>query len=357
MPISKKRLGLGIVSYFLIILCISAGILIGGFFLIKAHERESLENQCDKTAMSDMEQVCLMIDRETSMVEAAAHTFVADNFPLTEAQLRDPEYIYRRLEVFLKANPKFSGAIIGFEDPYYAAHNGEYGFAPLVRRQPDGSLKRYQIGERHAFRGERQWYTYPIENRKEGWTESFLSEEGEVICDYSVPIYDATGQVMAVFAINHSLESMSRLIETVKPYSDAMVTVMDMQQQLLIHPIKNFVLRNISDFTKETGVKLSDKVMSDISAGRSGRDVVVVNENHTAFLYYSPSYHANWTVLLDCPAAEVYHSADTITDYIIKILIVGFSVMIVLGGLLSLAYYKFFTRNKKKSEEEELPLV
>ena len=288
----------------LVILLVCVLVFAGSFGSALYFAHEDIVQTCNNKAESDLERVLVAFDKELSQAQQSLATF---NATVLENGERIPEQdeLYRQMEMFLKSNPNLSGIVAGFEDAVFPAYAGKNGFIPLVRHQGD-SLVHYQVGETRDVRTINDWYSIPRQYDISIWCRPFLSEEGDLIPCYSMPLHNKQGDIIGVVAVDLSMSHIIELITRIKPTPDATVTIMlTTDLTYMIHPNQAYVMKESLPSTfRQLGIDAPEQLFEDIKAQKSGHELLSWGA-HSSYVYYAPVEKARCAAMIDMPRQTV----------------------------------------------------
>lgn len=317
-------------SLFILLICIL--VFCGSFGSALYLSQKDLEQQCNEKAERDQDIVLGSFDLELSRAQQSLATFTAAVFE-NGARIPAKEEIYRQMELFLENNPFLSGIVAGFEDPIFPEYADKNGFIPLIRHQGD-SLVRYQVGEVRDVRKVNDWYTVAKEHDIKVWSRPFLSEEGDLISCYSIPLHDKDKNIIGIVAVDLSMSRIIELIGKIKPTPDATVTMMlTTDLTYMIHPNQSYIMKkSMTDAYRELGISISSDLVQNIKDRKQGKELLSWGA-HSSYVYYAPVEKARCAVMIDIPQQTVM---APLKDIFYRMLIcVGVGLVVLIGFLIS----------------------
>jgi len=207
------------------------------------------------------------------------------------------------IEFFLESNPHVQGVSVGFEPQLTTSP--ERGYCPYVMRMPDGSYRRVDAAL------ERDYYNYPWykdtkELQKQNWSKPMRELNGTVTSGYSVPLYDASGKFYGVLLVDIGLSHLNEILQTVKPYPNAMLTVVDKDGTFIAHPNPDYILEesilSLCEKNKQ-GANLS--MWDSIKKGVRGIGDYTNPTHGKTYVFYASEPKTGWTVTLEVPENEI----------------------------------------------------
>lgn len=313
-------------SLFILLVCIL--VFVGSFGSALYLAQADMESACNEKAERDLDIVLANFDTELSRAQQSLATFTASVFE-NGSRIPSKEEIFRQMELFIKNNPYLSGIVASFEDSVFPEYTDKNGFSPLIRHQGD-SLVRYQIGETRDVRKVNDWYKVPKEHDVCIWSRPFLSEEGDLITCYSIPLHDKEGKIIGVAAVDLSLSRISELISRIKPTPDATVTIMlSTDLTYLIHPNKSYVMeKSMPDTFRELGIDISPNLVQNIKERKRGHELLSWGA-HSSYVYYAPVEKARCAAMIDVPQQTVMAPLKVIFYRMLTCVVIGLLVLII----------------------------
>lgn len=289
---------------------------------------------CDELTSRDIDKIKLNVDLELNSAQEALQTFSTTVFKNGLDIPKSEEEIYLQMERFLANTPFLSGIVAGFEDSVFPEYADQLGFGPLVRKQDD-ELVRYQVGEIRDFRHTKEWYSEAFEQKQARWSSPFFSEEGDIIIDYCIPLFDAQGEVIGVVACDLSISHLHQVTENIKPYPTSNVMIMQKDLTFVIHPEKGYPMhKTLPVYLKERGIPQVDSLlMRDLVDGRKGK-MIHGQMGENVFLYYDVIEKADYRLLIESQSADVYASLNDMAGTLKLLGFTGLFLLIVVLGFM-----------------------
>ena len=167
-------------------------------------------------AQVKLDNTIQQIDKVLGSVEIAVRNLSW----LVEDKLDDSDCMYAMTVQVLQSNPHVVGSAIAFEPSYYP----EKGvlFSPYSYRTEKG-IQSKQLGTEDYEYHYMDWYQIPKLLGTAYWSEPYFDGGGAdvVMTTFSLPLYDADGQMYAVFTADISLEWFADKIGEIKPYPNS----------------------------------------------------------------------------------------------------------------------------------------
>lgn len=309
---------------------------IGAVFGADQFFQRQKQQECDQNTQSDFNRMVSGICSELSHCKLPALNRIQELQKDSTFNFHDEEQVYTALEQLLQNNQCLSGAIMCFEDwayPQYASHQG---FGPLVRRC-DSILDRLQLGEIRDFRAENEWYQRQLEEPISEWSKPFLSDDGEMIATYTMPLFEGN-RYMGGFGIDIDLIRFANHIDTLRPYPSSIVVVVDSELNILIHPNRSYIgTTKLPEAMQRVGINPDIHPLYHSHDHQSGVDYDYLGQRRMAF-YYAPITETNWMVLLYCNTEEIYAPVEDLHDIFMIIMILG---ALIIAAMLGINIYRY----------------
>ena len=313
----------------LYILFVTSTIFLLAFWIYFGQARRSVSEEAVERAQVKLENTILQIDKVLEAVEIA----VKNMSWLVADKLDYPDYMYALTQQILRSNPYVVGSAIAFEPGYYP----EKGvlFSPYSYRSEKG-IRSKQLGTEDYEYHYMDWYLIPKLLGTPYWSEPYFDEGGAdmVMTTYSLPLYDSSGKMYAVFTADISLEWFADKVKEIKPYPNSRNYMIGRGGTFLVNDRKEAIL-NESFFARplENG---DDELM------RTGHQMINGKKGMTSFnregvsfnIFYAPVQATGWSVSVVCLHDDVFAGVDSLRNRVLTIL---------MFGLLFLTGFCYFT--------------
>ncbi len=272
-----------------------------------------------KKANLELDKAILYITDKMDVVEGAGNNFASFWQWNRDAEL-SAEAVVTACESFLKTNPNIQGVAVGFEPGLYTQY--KKGFAPYVMQDKKGRLTFDNLADRNDYR-EKDWYRNTKKQMSARWSKAFVETHGTMVSSYCVPLRSRTGKFLGVLAVDLALADLSDRVQSVRPYPNSYLTIMDEDFDFLVHPRKELILQgNASKILDKSKYEVNESIFVDIK--NRVRGVGAFGERGSAkYLYYAPIKRANWTVTLECDKAEITEAVVAVRFQMLFLSIVG----------------------------------
>lgn len=311
------------------IVCAAAFVFILAFFSYFHSARSSVRSESIERAEVSLDNTILQIDQVLSSVETALQSFswlVAD-------KLDQPDYMYVLTQQMLRSNPYVIGSAIAFEPSFYP----EKGvmFSPYSYREGE-EIHSKQLGTKDYDYHHMDWYLIPKLLEKPYWSEPYYDEGGAdvIMTTYSCPLYDADGNLYAVFTADISLEWFTEKVEAIKPYPNSFNMMIGRGGKFLVHWDKEAILNETVFATSHlvNGEEMKSMGHKMVACERGMESFG--NGNNELTMFYAPIKATGWSVAVACLHSDVFAGVDKLLNRIVTIGVLG---------LLSLAVFCYMT--------------
>lgn len=274
-------------------------------------------NDGHKKANLELDKAILYVTDEMNSIECAGNNFAEF---WREGSHPTKEDVYAACRRFLKTNANVGGVAIGFEPGVCPGHKD--GFAPYIMRDAKGGLHEADLATMQDYRS-RDWYRKPKARKTAFWSDPFVEVNGNVICSYCIPIMSAQGRVVAVLAVDMSLDELTEKVQSVKPYPKSFLTIMDRNLNFVVHPDKRLILRgNPMQLLDQSRYEVNETIFVDIR--NQVRGIGAFGEQgDEKYLYYAPIKRAGWTVTLECDEDEIIAGVKAVRWQLAGVSVVG----------------------------------
>ncbi len=247
----------------------------------------------------------------------------------------------------LASNPAFAGVWVdmaddGFDgrDAHFATRTDEILGLPNTGRMsllwlPGETGPKADDSEGVSYEEvqEKEYYKDAATAKKEVVTEPYLDEfTKQLMASAAMPVLDA-GNVIGVAGVDLSLQGLTEIVQSVRPYGDGYVAVLSPSGRYVAHPNASR-LSQVSD-------DLPAEVRSAVSEGRVFQDTVMLagQPHHLRVLPIRfGQAETAWSFLVAVPQASIMANADRLTQLsaMVGLISIAFGAVVALmigGGL------------------------
>ena len=302
----------------LYVLLISAGLMVVVTVALAILAAGVLRQNAREKAELTLENTVLEIEKMLKGVERAV-----DNLDwMVLRNLDDEEYLYDLTREMVTANENVVGSAVAFEPGFY---KGRHYFSPYTYvGDVSGEIHTIQLGNENYDYPTLDWYQIPKLLGKAYWSEPYYDDGGggQRMSTYSMPLNDEDGNFIGILTADLSLEWLSEMISTIKPFEDAYTIIIGRNATYIAHPNDTRVL-NETIFT-------AAMEMQDTTAFTIGREMVAghhgmtafINDDQASFIVYGPLSNG-WSVAMVCSYGDVFGMAVAVILIIALFLLIG----------------------------------
>lgn len=319
----------------LYISCVAAFVFILAFFFYFHSARTSVRAESVEHAQVSLDNTILQIDQVLNSVETALQNI---SWVVTD-KLDQPDYMYALTQQVLHSNPHVVGSAIAFEPYYYPEKGGM--FSPYSYRDGE-EIRSKQLGTKDYDYHYMDWYLIPKLLEKPYWSEPYYDEGGAdvIMTTYSFPMYDADGNLYAIFTADISLEWFTEKVEAIKPYPNSFNMMIGRGGKFLVHWEKEAILNETVFATSYlvNGEELKSMGHKMVDSER-GMETFGSGKNELT-MFYAPIKATGWSVAVACLHSDVFAGVDRLLNRIIAIGILG---LLLLAGFCYMTVRRLVT--------------
>ena len=302
----------------LYVLLVSAGLMVALTLWLCYLAAAVLYKNAKEKAELTLDNTILEIEKTLKEVERAV-----DNLDwVVQNNLKNEPFLYEVTRELVSANANVVGSALAFEPGFY---KGKPYYAPFSYiGDITGELHTIQLGNENYDYPTLDWYQIPKLLGRPYWSEPYYDDGGGGLrmSTYSMPLKDEDDHIYGILTADISLEWISEMVSTIKPYEDSYIFIIGRNAAYIAHPDSHKVL-NETIFT--TALSMSDTVTLEI-----GREMVAghrgmhrfINGNELSFIVYGPLSNG-WSLGLVCSYGDVFGLALAVVLLIIFFLILG----------------------------------
>lgn len=253
---------------------------------------------------------------------------VASSSWIIRENIDNEDYLYHITQRIVKENPDIIGSAIAFDSYYF---KDKLFFSPYSFTDAEtGEVKSKQLGTQQYNYFFMDWFQIPYLMGEPCWGEPYFDDGGAncLMATYSYPIKDAEGKVFAVITADISLEWMSDILSSIKPYPNSIV--------MLISRNGSFINQNIGSGSRGETIfsLLADTSWKDwnvlqmaeaISRGETGKIRYILN-GKASFAVFAPLSNG-WKAGISCNYTEVLSRTSRIHIILALLVIIGLIVL------------------------------
>ena len=294
------------------------------FFFFQA--REAVRQEAVSRATQILNNTSIQVESILNRVEAASNMgkWLVERHP----DCPDSMMVYSRS--MLANNSEFYNNSIAFE-AYHFKKYGRY-YSAYAKRQEDGSIRTIQGGSDNYQYFFMDWYLLPQLLKHPCWTEPYmdldaLTNTSEMVTSYCQTLNDKNGNVIGVINTSLSLNWLSQMVTSIKPYPKSYSFMIGRGGTYLVHPDTTRITRE-TIFTRtlehpDTAVTALGHAMQ---RGEEGMKRMRVNGTE-CYVFYKPLGHTGCSMAIVCPESDIFAGFHRLYNAVIAIVLVGLIVM------------------------------
>lgn len=308
---------------FLLILMTSAVFIIA-FLAYYGSARRQVRREAVHLAERALETTILRIDQVLQNVEVAVNNMAWN----VEEYLDNPDSMYHLTAQVLKNNPYIVGSAIAFE-PYYFPERGMQ-YSPYSCYEGD-SIVHLQLGTEDYEYHYIDWYQIPKLLNQPYWSEPYFDTGGGeiVMSTYSKPLYDKNGKMFGILTADISLEWLTQMVNSIKPYPRSYNVMIGRGGTYLVHPEQERIL---NETVFSANLEMKDRAIVDVGRAMVAQEkgaIEVMNGDTLSFIFYTPIERTGWSVGTLCPQEEIFTGLNEMQIKVGIIFFLGIIVMLV----------------------------
>ena len=186
-------------------------------------------SEAERTVRSVVKNTTGQIDRLMTSVESA----VANQKWVIGDHLDEPDYMYRITRELVENNAYIVGSTVAFRPGYFKSKGRLY--SPYSCRSGNGRIESFTLPYEYP---EYEWYKVARESGKARWSEPYFDEGGGQVdmSTFSMPIYDARTNFLAIFTADISLEQLKQHVASICPFPNSYAVMRSAQGKALVDP-------------------------------------------------------------------------------------------------------------------------
>lgn len=307
-----------------IVLVVSLILFVGAAINRRAAVNAVFDESSERMQTS-ISNTILRIDNVLKSVEVAVNNLswvIQDN-------LDDTDFLYRITRQLVEDNDFVYGSSIAFEPSYYRKEG--IFFAPYSYRNGDEICSK-QLGSDDYDYHYMDWYQIPKLLGKPYWSEPYFDKGGgeKIMTTYSLPLYDADDELIAILTADISLEWLTEQINSIKIYPTSYSLLVGRGGAFLMHDDSDAILT-------ET---IFSQAMADNNQQQINLGHLIVNgvESIGPILFgdtiwvvaHAPIKATGWSVVLACPESEIFAQLIRMSRLITILAIVMLALMSIM---------------------------
>ena len=318
----------------LMVVVFAAVIFVTALSFLSYQARNAVRQEAISRATLILDKTSLRVEGIMNRVEVATHMTKW----LVERHPDNPDSMMVYSRGLLANNPDFYNASIAFE-PNYFKDKGLYysAYSKKLRSRRDSvagdSIRTIQGGSDSYQYFYMDWYLMAKLLGRPSWTEPYIdydvpSGTSEMVTSYCEPLVGNNGQVMGVINTSLSLNWLSQLITSVRPYPHSFSMMIGRGGTFLVHPDSTKIIREtIFTHTLEqpdTAITALGHAMQRGEEGMKRMNLYGIE----SYVFYKPLGHTGCSMAIVCPESDVFSGFNKLRRAVMAIVMVSLLLML-----------------------------
>jgi len=302
--------------------------------------RKQMLEEATKNANYEIDKLLLYTDQQLQLIETAAGNMLSE----IRIERYNLDFSYRYLEHFMESNPDVEEVFLAINPKQYDGDVRE-AWCAVKRKERGGPVKRvYSDGTIRYV--SQPWFQEAMQG-KTGWSSPIVTTKRKVLAPYTIPVYDRSGNIIGAAAACMSLDNLSARLKESRPFNNAVVAVVDKDNNIICHPDTSMILRaKVDTMIVTSKASAKAEVLAHIDTSQRGNDIYADGRGHRNLIYYAPIDRTDWTIVMHCNETDIFDGTRKI------------SLVMLLGLLFNLLVFGFLCwRFFKMSEKAEKQLI
>ena len=306
------------------------------------------------------ENVLKASNEKVRRIISDVYVAAVNTVPQVEDNLDNPDRLQLLMERLVEHNPRIRSCGISFVEGYYP-QKGKW-FCPYAHRVDSATVEGKIVGDADHDYLKTDWFHEALAAKKGYWCKPYFEDVDGVtpLVSYLVPIRDKSGNAVAVFGVdlslewlqNHLLKVSKKQLKSDDSDSDDMddqqqdtaqwqkgryIFIIDSDGTYLAHPDeKRIINENYFTYAEATPDTIDDYVGHMMTSGKKGyypeyggdeEDLTI--EGTECYIFFKPVEHTDWSVGLVMRSLTVQ-----ITGYVLAGLLLFFVFIALIVVLL-----------------------
>ena len=245
-----------------------------------------MTEEAERTVKSVVKETTARINQQLLAVETVTRNFAW----VVGEHLEDPDYMYRITRKLVENNECIVGSAVAFAPDFYK-EKGRF-YAPYACVSTNGQLKSFPLPYDYSSR---EWYDETRTGGQARWCEPYFDEGGGevMMCTFSVPLTNGTGQVYAVLTADVSLLGMAEYISSICPYPQSYAVMTSCAGKYLVEPPQGRTLER-----NEKAIAIREKTDN------------------------------GWVVAIICPMEDILKGSRRLVAFVVLFAVIGLLIII-----------------------------
>ena len=250
-----------------------------------------MTEEAERTVKSVVKETTARINQQLMGVETVTRNFAW----VVGEHLDDPDYMYRITRKLVENNAHIGGSAVAFVPDFYKEKGRLY--APYACVSTNGQLKSFPLPYDYSSR---KWYHEAKTSGRACWCEPYFDEGGGgiMMCTFSVPLTNETGQVYAVLTADVSLSGMAEYISSICPYPQSYAVMTSCAGKYLVEPPQGRTLER-----NEKAIAIREKTDN------------------------------GWGVAIICPLEDILKETRRLVSFVVLFAVIGLLIIIPISWI------------------------
>jgi len=248
---------------------------------------------------------------EIETIMTGVQTAVNNMSWVVKEHLDDPDYMFDITQQIVQNNPNIIGCAVAFEPSFYPK-KGKY-FAPYSYiDEGSGTSGTFQMGSDDYDYFAMDWYQTCQLMGEEQWCEPYFDDGGgdQMMITYSMPIFDESGNVIAVLTADISLNVLTDRVVSIPTYEDSYTFIISRSGSFISHPQKDLILnKTIFAFARDNRNKALEEMGERMVKLEEGQGKIRIEGLKSSIVFYAPIMNG-WSVGLACPYVDIFEKTN-----------------------------------------------
>ena len=287
--------------------------------------REGIREEVQHRAEAELKVKNLEIQKVMTAVESAVNNTVWN----AEQFLQQPDSLYNVLQRLVQKNVTIVGAGLTFVADYYP-QRGRW-FEPYVAQRPDGTFERAQIGSSSHDYLSADFFIQGISAGRGHWSEPYYDDSGAkmMLCTFTLPVRDRTGQTVALLGADVSLNWLSDIINARNIYPSSVNVMVSKTGQVMVCPVDSLIMQtNIKEIAAVADDSMARHIYQEMLKGNSGHQELTDNQGQKNYVFYAPvEGETGWSMAIFCSDKEVFGGLRKVGFNLLLLLLIGMALL------------------------------
>ena len=245
-----------------------------------------MTEEAERTVKSVVKETTSRINQQLLVVETVTRNFAW----VVGEQVENPDCAFQITRKLVENNEFIVGSAVAFEPGFYKEKGRLY--APYSCVSTNGQVKSFLLPYDYSAQ---EWYCMAKESGRARWCEPYFDEGGGgvMMCTFSVPLTNETGQVYAVLTADIPLSGMAEYISSICPYPQSYAVMTSCAGRYLVKPPQGRTLER-----NEKAIAIREKTDN------------------------------GWVVAIICPMEDILKESRRLVAFVVLFAVIGLLIII-----------------------------